>query len=450
MEATFCAEEGVVCECRGEVRYGHATNWTEWKAAGGRVECVGASFGAAPSPDGGACVCRSAGPEESLLVRQVLVLLVIAGIFATIWKILASRGRRAQVLACAFVASLVLTQLGMKQLSAPPFLFRFPACVTVLHFLTVWAVCGCYWTAMGTPEKCLPRSMGSLRRYLTAIIPIACSLPLSVIFNNQAMIYVGAGVNAVIGTLAPVATALLSRLLGRSFARASWVGVAVACAGALVITSGEVRQVSAHQASPDSGGPAQDPALMGYGFLLSFTSVFCRSIKAVLQDRLLKPRSYGGEQVASQEQADADEKGPAALEPMHVWVLQAPPCALVAALCALGSAERPGQALRQLTPGVAGMIACTCASSVLLNLSGMMTVRELGASSTQIVGKLNIVITVALAVAFLGESLPAEVLAGSCVVLVGVGIFERGEASLEALEQRVRTTLPASRKALSA
>lgn len=448
MEAIFCAEEGAVCECHGEVKYGHAANWTGWQGVSGPIECTSASFGAAPSPYRGTCVCRSAGPEESLLAKEALVLLLIAGIFATIWKILASRGRRAQVLACVFVASLVVTQLGMKQLSAPPLLFRFPACVTTLHFLTVWTVCGCYWTAMGTPEKCLPRSIGSLRRYLTAIIPIACSLPLSVIFNNQAMIYVGAGVNAVIGTLAPVVTALLSRLLGRRFARTSWVGVAVACAGALVITSGEVKQVSAHQDAPAGGSPPLDPDLMGYGFLLSLTSVLCRSIKAVLQDRLLKPRSFGGE--ASQEQADADEKGAAAMEPMHVWALQAPPCALVAALCVLGSSERPEQALQQLTPGIAGVVACTCVSSVLLNLSGMMTVRELGASSTQIVGKLNIIITVALAVAFLGESLPAEVLLGSCVVLTGVGIFERGEAGLAALEQKVRTTLPASRKALSA
>ena len=45
------------------------------------------------------------------------------------------------------------------------------------------------------------------------------------------MLYVGAGVNAVVATLAPVTTAALSHLLGRHISMISWAGVGVACSG---------------------------------------------------------------------------------------------------------------------------------------------------------------------------------------------------------------------------
>merc|ERR1712048_532538 len=113
--------------------------------------------------------------------------------------------------------------------------------------------------------------------------------------------------------------------------------------------------------------------------------------------------------------------------PLHLWALQAPPCALVAACQALIS-ENVMQAWRQLTPAVGLMILGTCVSATILNLLGMLTIKDLGASSMSIIGKLNTIITVALAVVLLGEHLPGEVLAGTSIVLLGVFIFEHGES----------------------
>lgn len=98
-----------------------------------------------------------------------------------------------------------------------------------------------------------------------------------VVFNNKAMVYAGAGVCAVIGTLSPVCTAVISSCCGRHltvpcyvlciggacglpmiaslsqrtastsrFSQVlSWGGVIIAFFGALVISWGEVSSVQA-------------------------------------------------------------------------------------------------------------------------------------------------------------------------------------------------------------
>ena len=63
------------------------------------------------------------------------------------------------------------------------------------------------------------------------------------VFNNKAMVYAGAGVCAVIGTLSPVCTAVISSCCGRRLSAFSWAGVLVAFLGALVISWGEVSAV---------------------------------------------------------------------------------------------------------------------------------------------------------------------------------------------------------------
>eukprot|EP00438_Fugacium_kawagutii_P023247 Skav204751 [mRNA] locus=scaffold1013:171687:176508:- [translate_table: standard] len=71
------------------------------------------------------------------------------------------------------------------------------------------------------------------------VVPVAISQPISVVFNNKAMVYAGAGVCAVIGTLSPVCTAVISSCCGRRLTVLSWAGVMIAFLGALVISWGE-------------------------------------------------------------------------------------------------------------------------------------------------------------------------------------------------------------------
>ena len=88
-----------------------------------------------------------------------------------------------------------------------------------------------------------------------------------------------------------------------------------------------------------------------------------------------------------------------------------------------------GRAMDQLTPPVVRMISLTSVSAISLNFLGIFSLRDLGASMQQIIGKLNTICTMALSVGLLGETLPAIVLAGSGIVLAGVAIFEHGKRS---------------------
>jgi len=286
--------------------------------------------------------------------------------------------------------------------------YRFPACVTAVHFLAVWVVCVLYWLRLGEPSKLFPYSLGSKSRYLTYVSPIACSLPLSVAFNNKAMVFVGAGLNSIVGTVTPVTTALLSHFMGSRLAKPAWIGVSIACIGAVIIAFGELRQ------------PAWDGSLSASlvtGLTFSVSAVLLRSLKVVLQDKLLNTASYHRNSAQIQDTP---------LSPMHVWALQAPPCTLIS-FCYAMMTESFLDALGELSLPTVAMILCTCASASCLNILGMIVIKELGASSMQIVGKLNTIIVVALSVGFLGERLPSEVVAGTCVVLLGVATFEHAQ-----------------------
>lgn len=340
--------------------------------------------------------------------------IVAVGVFVAVWLILSSRSIRVRVSTCCYVASLVVTQLVMKQLVSDPFRYGFPAIVTSLHFLFVWVICLVYFAWVRDLGKCSPSSMGSARRFLTHIVPIACSLPLSIIFNNQAMVYIGAGLNAVVGTLTPVATAALQQFFGRALSPAAWFGIVVAFQGAIVIAWAEMG---------DGFGQSVASSFAAQGLAFSTVAILFRSLKVVLQDMLLKPSAYTSQLPTTQDNVKEQP-----LPPMQLLALQSPAGFFVSAIYSLAT-ESPSDAWNRLTPNTALMVLCTCVSASALNILGMRAIRELGASAMQVVGKLNTIVTVALSVAFLGERLPIGVIAGACLVVLGIAIFERGNMS---------------------
>merc|ERR1719336_3521240 len=126
---------------------------------------------------------------------------------------------------------------------------------------------------------------------------------------------------------------------------------------------------------------------------------------------------------------ESSDKGREVEEPMsvmHVYALTYSGGAFMSLLYSLWT-ESIVEAWNQLTLPIFGIVMCTAASALVLNFTGGYALADLGASSQQIIGKLNTIVISAFSVAFLGEHLPAIVLAGTALVLVGVAIFERGE-----------------------
>mmetsp|Transcript_97255 Transcript_97255/g.279950 ORF Transcript_97255/g.279950 Transcript_97255/m.279950 type:complete len:398 (+) Transcript_97255:110-1303(+) len=346
----------------------------------------------------------------SVEVDRALALSVTLGLFVAIAVILRSRGPRIVTLACLFVGFLVATQLIMKELCGEGLKYKFPGFVTICHFMCVVIICFCYWTFwMREPWRLLPSSIGS-ERYLRNVVLIAVSQPISVIFNNKAMVYVGAGVVAIIGTLAPVATAVLSRVFGRALSFTSWGGVFTAFAGGVVVSWSEVTQVSVGDS---------DSAAVTTGLVFAFSAVLGRAAKIVLIDFLLSPEEYKNEKEA--------------ISPLHLYALQFPLATAISIVYA-SFTENAREAWEQLTPEIAMVIGASCFCATMLNFIGLHVLKELGASAQQIIGKLNTICIASLSVAFLGEHIPMAVAIGSGLVLLGVAIFESGNRHVEDAE----------------
>jgi len=283
--------------------------------------------------------------------------------------------------------------------------------------LTVWLCCcaDCAWH--GDWGKMLPGSIGSFKRYRTFVVPIAGSLPLSVIFNNTAVVYLGAGLNAIVGTLSPVSTAMLSRLMGRMIQSKAWLGVLSAFCGAMIIAWAKL---GGHRASRD----------VTAGLIFGLGAVLFRSIKVVLQDMLMSPAAYAKADTKPLVAKGEEE----ALDPMHVWAIQCPPAILVSVVYACCT-ESAVDLWARLSPGVIAVALCSCASAAALNILGMYIIKILGGSSMQIMGKLNVIIVVAFSTAFMHETLQANVVLGTCLVVVGVAMFEYFQHSGEAVSK---------------
>jgi drug/metabolite transporter (DMT)-like permease len=342
--------------------------------------------------------------------REVLAINVAFGIFGVIFIALRPKGPWVPLATCVFIVAIVAQRLLMKQLFSEPFEYRFPAFVTTLHFLSVWIICWLYFACTGDMSKCMPRSLGTVRRYLVYIIPISCSVPLSVVLNNQALLYMGAGLNGIFSTLTPLTTALVSHMLGRRIARAGWGALLIAFTGAVIIASGKFKSSSSSKAP-----------LVGMSFALAAMAL--RSLKVVLQDRILEPAAYAGRE---KEEKQGQPTRPST--PMHVWALQAPVCTLISLGIALFT-EKLGDAKEQLTPQTGSMILVTCMSATGVNLLGMYNVKNLGATFGQVVGQLNTILLVSFSVAFLGETFPPQVVVGTAFLLAGVSAYQLAEAS---------------------
>ncbi|CAL1127907.1 unnamed protein product [Cladocopium goreaui] len=341
------------------------------------------------------------------LISQVCAISLTVSLFVAIYVILRSRGLRVVLSASLFVAFLVATQLSVKIVESKPFNWRYPGLLTTLHFSCVVVAVSVYWTWRGEPRKIFPWSI-PLLRWVKTVVPVAISQPISVVFNNKAMVYAGAGVCAVIGTLSPVCTAVISSCCGRRLTVLSWGGVIIAFFGALVISWGEVSSV----------GEAKHKSRIIEGLIYAFASLSGRCAKIVILDYMMAPLAYA-------RGLDAEEEP---LSVIHVLGLTYPWGAVLSLAYALTwGGESPQKAWEQLTPELCGYIALSCSFALALNFLGTFALHDLGASAQQIVGKLNTICLASISVAFLGEHLPVMVVLGSALVLGGVAIFERGQ-----------------------
>lgn len=360
---------------------------------------------------------------------QLLAYCVVVALLGCIVVILRERGVFVYGVACLYVVCLAVIALVMRELMRPPLSFKFPAFVTVLHYLSTWAAVASYHAIIGKPECCLPSSLGTPWQYARKVGPFATFLPISVALGNKSLVFIGAGLSSIVGSMSPICTACVTRVLGRRYSCTAWAGVLVAFTGCVLIAFMELGSLRQQNTAVISMQSQTIVTVVGLSFALG--ALVLRSLRVVLQDLLTSPQKFD----AGSEKQPLNQ-APAGITGMHLLALQSPAVVLVSILFMFAT-EGVSKALHRFEGRVVVVTLATCVIATTLNILGATLLKQLGSAHLQIIGKLNSIVTIAISMGFFGERLDRSVLCSYAVVVAGVAIFEAGE----------RQPLPAAPKA---
>jgi len=304
-----------------------------------------------------------------------------------------------------YITSLIGVQMTMKHVLHS---FPYPLFLGTLHF--IFSLIAVHTALKVTGEK-LPDTDAKCPKfqkwYLRAIVPTCICQFLAITLNNVSLVYIGAGINAMISLATPVVTALVASVFGLKIMALSWVAILITIGGDALITMDGFSVASAE------GQPAY---LFLYGVWLSIFAMTTRGAKTVLQDKLMN--NYGNE--------DDHKK----LTPLQSWSLQGP---LLIAFGVVGTLLKEGLApwnafpATVASPVVLPMMA-NIAIAACLNISAVYAIKLLGAPAAQIAGKLNVLVVAVLSCALLGETLTLRQGASSLLILAGAALFEKAQS----------------------
>lgn len=347
----------------------------------------------------------AASPGERGVVPRWVALSFSGLVFAGIAMAYRSHGAVGVLHMMVYISSVIGCQLTMKYVLTA---FPHPLLMSFVHFsLTLCVVLGWKWWSTPQGERSRAPSY-SPYWYTTRIAPIAISLFGTVAANNASLLYIGAALNSILGILTPVITAVLAAAFGLRITFWAWVGITIALLGDAILTCDVISSLS-------KGGSAFWSFITGICF--SFAAMGFRAFKTVLQDAVMNS-TY-----------KFDEEEPK-VDPAELWALQGPMVVFLALICTVTwDGLGPMLALLELDWAVLGMVGLSCICAVYVNIGGMHMIKMLGAPASQIAGKLNILVTTALASAFMGERLTTFEICGASVILLGATIFERSQHS---------------------
>eukprot|EP00746_Dinoflagellata_sp_MGD_P152164 gnl/MRDRNA2_/MRDRNA2_83473_c0_seq3.p1 gnl/MRDRNA2_/MRDRNA2_83473_c0~~gnl/MRDRNA2_/MRDRNA2_83473_c0_seq3.p1 ORF type:complete len:415 (+),score=81.86 gnl/MRDRNA2_/MRDRNA2_83473_c0_seq3:103-1245(+) len=303
-----------------------------------------------------------------------------------------------------YITALITVQLTMKQVLKA---FPYPCFMSTIHFIFTLAGVHVALKVAGESHPDMNFTCPKFQKwYLKNIVPTCICQYLAIALNNVSLIYIGAGINAMIGLATPVVTALVAAVFGMKIVALAWVGVLLTVAGDGIITL-DGFSVTAAEGS--------NVGLFIYGVSLSVFAMGTRGAKTVLQDKLMN--NYGN---------DEEHKN---LTPLQSWAMQGP---LLIALGMLGTVVKEGLAPWQALPAAVAspallfmILNVMCAAC--LNISAVYAIKMLGAPAAQIAGKLNVLVVASLSCALLGETLTLKQGASTILIIGGATLFEKAQ-----------------------
>ena len=337
--------------------------------------------------------------EVSTLSHWAPVYVLLTVILLALTPIAVYEGSKSFFLVLSYLASLTLVKMWVKETMALG--FPYPACITSLQMAVVCVV------AMVVDR---PHQAEAMR-----VLPVSVLNGSALIANNQALFFGGVAFVSIIGAYTPIVTFILELLRGkRQLGILSATGVLVVCIGGGFCIKG-----------------ARDASWAA--FALASAGTMLRSMRAVWQHELLTT----------------------SVSPMRLvfwngfWSLFIS-LGMMAwgegfnGVRALGKASIPAPAIRSL--------ALSVAAAVLLNTTQWYAIKQVGALMSNIIGNLNLILTIALSTAWLNETITLEQYAG--VTLLGLGIIvnrmtwmEEGKSGNNDLKPPPRSTPPEGAKA---
>jgi len=308
------------------------------------------------------------------------------------------------------VAGIVVVQLSTKSLLNSG--FHYPLCITSLQFLFLslsMLALETYEKRNGKSSKFLDMlrnataDRASATWYLQRFGPVSALQCVNVVGNMSSLLYIGAGLNALVSIATPVVTALAASVFGKSIPLWGWMGIALAIAGDFCISVEASKAITFNK----------NMVWMGIG--LAFLAMVARAIRTVLLDYQMN--RFGAE--------DQSHK----LSPIELTTFQAPLLAIFSFVLALRfEGLQPYKELHTLGSYALLNLVLSLVSALAVNVMGTVCIKILGASAAQIAGKLNVLVIVAFSCAFMGETLTFYEAIGAVVVLAGAGLFEHSAA----------------------
>jgi drug/metabolite transporter (DMT)-like permease len=256
----------------------------------------------------------------------------------------------------------------------------------------------------------LPLKVPTNLEWNFSLLPIAFCFSANIVTNNMALVYLGAGFVEMIGGCGPIFVFLITSVTNRYVNYALLIPIIIVCIG--------------------TGLCAESGYEFSFrGLCLAFCAAFLRALKSTMQQSLMK--------------AGLDPMDP--VEAM-AW-LSIPSVVIMGCWCMATEMSGPFHALYDNPePGLYFSLLISCLNAIVLNLSNLFVIRDLGALGVNVAGQLKGILIILGSVAMLGEQVGLAELTGYCIVVGGVFLYNKVDKAHSEDEDKMLLTPPIKHK----
>lgn len=272
--------------------------------------------------------------------------------------------------------------------------FGYPQFVTAAHGLATALVA---FFILGHRQITTERKIAvpTAPTLLQGILPVALAFALSLGTGNLSLLYSNAHFYEMLSAMSVIATAACGVLMGRELDSQFLPPLMVCTLAIMIVAFGEVQ-------------------FTFVGVIFCIASVVFRAVKAQLQSLLMAPGAMSQ-----------------TFDPLELTLWTA---CLTFAVMITWSAVTEGLAPWKefLNMGTVIAVLITCVNAVVLNVSGLFVMKELGPVAQQIIGNMKGVVACLGAVAAFGETITFQQISGYGICIIGAYWYNRVDVQLKA------------------